>query len=55
MFQGHPSWRAIIGFYVKGLLVVIAICVVVRLIKNDAGLGRARRARRGRQSWSSPD
>ncbi|MGH2967218.1 MAG: PH domain-containing protein [Solirubrobacterales bacterium] len=38
MFQGHPSWRAIIGFYVKGLLLVIAICVVVRLIKNDAGL-----------------
>jgi uncharacterized membrane protein YdbT with pleckstrin-like domain len=38
MFQGHPSWRAIIGFYVKGLLLVIAICVVVRLIKNDSGL-----------------
>jgi uncharacterized membrane protein YdbT with pleckstrin-like domain len=38
MFQGHPSWRAIIGFYVKGLLIVIAICVVVRLVKNDAGL-----------------
>jgi membrane protein YdbS with pleckstrin-like domain len=38
MFQGHPSWRAIIGFYIKGLLLVIAICVVVRLIKNDAGL-----------------
>jgi uncharacterized membrane protein YdbT with pleckstrin-like domain len=38
MFQGHPSWRAIIGFYVKGLLLVIAICVVVRLISDDAGL-----------------
>ncbi len=38
MFQGHPSWRAIIGFYIKGLLLVIAICIVVRLIKNDAGL-----------------
>ena len=25
MFQGHPSWRAIIGFYIKGLLLVIAI------------------------------
>ena len=20
MFQGHPSWRAILGFYLKGLL-----------------------------------
>jgi uncharacterized membrane protein YdbT with pleckstrin-like domain len=38
MFQGHPSWRAIIGFYIKGLLLVIAICIVVRLIKDDAGL-----------------
>jgi uncharacterized membrane protein YdbT with pleckstrin-like domain len=38
MFQGHPSWRAIIGFYVKGLLVVAAICVVVQLVEDDAGL-----------------
>src|SRR5436309_13016740 len=38
MFEGHPSWRSIIGFYVKGLLFVIAVCVIVRLIKNDAGL-----------------
>ena len=27
MFQGHPSWRAIIGFYIKGLLLVIAAIV----------------------------
>jgi uncharacterized membrane protein YdbT with pleckstrin-like domain len=38
MFQGHPSWRSIIGFYIKGLLLVIAICVVVRLVKNDTSL-----------------
>jgi uncharacterized membrane protein YdbT with pleckstrin-like domain len=38
MFQGHPSWRSIIGFYVKGLLAVAAICVVVRLVEGDAGL-----------------
>jgi uncharacterized membrane protein YdbT with pleckstrin-like domain len=38
MFQGHPSWRAIIGFYIKGLRLVIAICIVVQLIKDDAGL-----------------
>jgi uncharacterized membrane protein YdbT with pleckstrin-like domain len=23
IFQGHPSWRSILGFYLKGLLVVI--------------------------------
>jgi uncharacterized membrane protein YdbT with pleckstrin-like domain len=38
MFQGHPSWRSIIGFYVKGLLAVIAICIVVQLVEDDAGL-----------------
>jgi uncharacterized membrane protein YdbT with pleckstrin-like domain len=38
MFQGHPSWRSIIGFYVKGLLAVTAVCVVVRLVTGDAGL-----------------
>jgi uncharacterized membrane protein YdbT with pleckstrin-like domain len=38
MFQGHPSWRSIIGFYIKGLLVVTAICIVVQLIEDDAGL-----------------
>jgi uncharacterized membrane protein YdbT with pleckstrin-like domain len=38
MFQGHPSWRSIMGFYIKGLLLVIAICIVVRLVKDDSGL-----------------
>jgi uncharacterized membrane protein YdbT with pleckstrin-like domain len=23
IFQGHPSWRSILGFYIKGLLVVV--------------------------------
>jgi hypothetical protein len=22
IFEGHPSWRSIIGFYIKGLLIV---------------------------------
>jgi len=38
MFQGHPSWRSIIGFYLKGLLGVTAICVVVWLASSDSGL-----------------
>ncbi|MGH2924570.1 MAG: PH domain-containing protein [Solirubrobacterales bacterium] len=38
MFQGHPSWRSIIAFYIKGLLAVIAICIVVQLVKSDSAL-----------------
>jgi uncharacterized membrane protein YdbT with pleckstrin-like domain len=38
IFQGHPSWRSILGFYIKGLvLVVIAAGVagVATKIAND--------------------
>src|SRR3954464_2835806 len=31
MFQGHPSWRSILGFYIKGLLVVLVIAFLVGL------------------------
>ena len=39
MFEGHPSWRSIIAFYIKGLLVVlvVAFCVGVGTnIANDS-------------------
>jgi uncharacterized membrane protein YdbT with pleckstrin-like domain len=39
MFQGHPSWRSIIAFYIKGLLVVLVVALVVGLgtkIANDS-------------------
>src|SRR5690242_2700470 len=38
IFEGHPSWRSIIGFYIKGLLVVIlagAIAAGVSQAAND--------------------
>lgn len=44
IFQGHPSWRSIIGFYLKGLVVVVlggAIAAAATRIsdhKVDAGL-----------------
>jgi uncharacterized membrane protein YdbT with pleckstrin-like domain len=38
MFQGHPSWRSIIAFYIKGILAVIAICIVVKLVSDKANL-----------------
>jgi uncharacterized membrane protein YdbT with pleckstrin-like domain len=39
MFQGHPSWRSIIAFYIKGLLVVLVVALAVGLgtkIGNDS-------------------
>jgi uncharacterized membrane protein YdbT with pleckstrin-like domain len=36
MFQGHPSWRSILAFYLKGLLVVLVIAFLVGLISNIA-------------------
>ncbi len=39
IYQGHPSWRAIIGFYIKGALVGAAAGVLAGLIDSSAGLG----------------
>ncbi len=30
IFEGHPSWRAILGFYLKGLLVAIVAGVIAK-------------------------
>jgi uncharacterized membrane protein YdbT with pleckstrin-like domain len=38
IYQGHPSWRAIIGFYLKGALVGAAAGVVAGLI-DSTGFG----------------
>jgi len=32
IFEGHPSWRAILGFYLKGVLVAIILGVLANLI-----------------------
>jgi uncharacterized membrane protein YdbT with pleckstrin-like domain len=37
IFQGHPSWRAILGFYLKGLLVAIVLGVIAKLIGQGSG------------------
>ena len=39
IYQGHPSWRAILGFYFKGFLVGAAAGVLAALIDGSAGLG----------------
>jgi uncharacterized membrane protein YdbT with pleckstrin-like domain len=44
MFEGHPSWRAIISFYLKGLIAVLVVAFLVGVGTNiangdtDAGL-----------------
>jgi len=32
VFEGHPSWRAILGFYLKGILIVGVIAALVALL-----------------------
>jgi uncharacterized membrane protein YdbT with pleckstrin-like domain len=36
IFQGHPSWRAILGFYLKGLAIAIVLGVVAALASTTA-------------------
>ncbi|MGZ8666268.1 MAG: PH domain-containing protein [Solirubrobacterales bacterium] len=36
IFEGHPSWRAILGFYLKGILVAVVAGVIAKLI-SDSG------------------
>lgn len=35
IFEGHPSWRAILGFYLKGLLVAGVLGVIAKLIEGN--------------------
>jgi uncharacterized membrane protein YdbT with pleckstrin-like domain len=37
IFQGHPSWRAILGFYLKGILVATLAGVIFKLFGAGAG------------------
>jgi uncharacterized membrane protein YdbT with pleckstrin-like domain len=39
IYQGHPSWRAILGFYLKGAVVGAAAGVLAALIDSSVGLG----------------
>ena len=36
MFEGHPSWRAIISFYLKGLIAVLVVAFLVGVGTNIA-------------------
>ncbi len=36
IFQGHPSWRAILGYYLKGIGIAIVLGVIAKLIGAGA-------------------
>lgn len=37
IFQGHPSWRAILGFYLKGVLIAAIAGTIAKLFSAGAG------------------
>ncbi len=37
IFQGHPSWRAILGFYLKGIAIAALAGLLVKLFGADDG------------------
>ena len=39
IYQGHPSWRAIVGFYLKGFAVGAVAGALAALINEGVGLG----------------
>jgi len=38
IFQGHPSWRAILAFYLKGLAIGIILAVIAKLVGGSSAL-----------------
>jgi len=38
IFQGHPSWRAILGFYLKGVLVAIVLGIIAKLVSSTTSV-----------------
>jgi uncharacterized membrane protein YdbT with pleckstrin-like domain len=37
IFEGHPSWRSILGFYIKGLVLVVIAGAIVGVATKIAG------------------
>lgn len=38
LFEGHPSWRAMLAWYLKGILGAAVVGLLVQLIFSDSGL-----------------
>jgi len=35
IFQGHPSWRAILGFYLKGVAIAAVLGTIAKLVDDN--------------------
>jgi uncharacterized membrane protein YdbT with pleckstrin-like domain len=40
IYEGHPSWRSIVSFYLMGVLLV-AVAVVIGILAGQGGIGAA--------------
>jgi uncharacterized membrane protein YdbT with pleckstrin-like domain len=38
IFEGHPSWRSILGFYLKGVLIAAVAGVIAALVGDSDGV-----------------
>ena len=38
IYEGHPSWRGIMSFYIKGMLIAIVLAAIIGLI-TEVGFG----------------
>jgi membrane protein YdbS with pleckstrin-like domain len=38
IFEGHPSWRAILGFYLKGVAIAIVLGIIANLVSSTASV-----------------
>jgi membrane protein YdbS with pleckstrin-like domain len=38
IFEGHPSWRAILGFYLKGAAIAIVLGIIAKLVGSTASV-----------------
>jgi uncharacterized membrane protein YdbT with pleckstrin-like domain len=38
IFQGHPSWRAILGFYFKGVGIAIVLGIIAKLVSSTTSV-----------------
>jgi uncharacterized membrane protein YdbT with pleckstrin-like domain len=36
IFEGHPSWRSILAFYFKGLLIAIVAGIIAKLVQGNS-------------------
>jgi len=38
IFEGHPSWRAILGFYLKGIVIAAILGVIAKLVGASSAI-----------------